>query len=274
MKRRSLLLALALICLTVLSAGAGSSWDIGTVPGSPPLGEVTWVAWLGTTNPPTQVLTEDSTNPGSGPDQGYATFGGIRRWVLQASQFNNPAVEAGNPVSILLGGIGNSSGNGWQSSFSWVKTESTSNHNEATVVPSFSACPTMGSAFQNADEMVISWSPSGTYHVYRSTNGSGANNELSNGRYNYVTTVTGTTFTDTSCGSTESRCWHIVVPANLSTNAIVGCHSLESSPTAVTLRTFRAADPAVNWPLIVGLGALAAVVIGGLAVSRRRAARG
>jgi hypothetical protein len=46
------------------------------------------------------------------------------------------------------------------------------------------------------------------------------------------------------------------------------------NPTAITLRTFRAADPAVNWPLIVGLGALAAVVVGGLAVSRRRAARG
>ena len=42
--------------------------------------------------------------------------------------------------------------------------------------------------------------------------------------------------------------------------------------TAVTMSTFRSADPAVNWPLIAGLGALAAVVIGGLAVSRRRAA--
>jgi hypothetical protein len=42
--------------------------------------------------------------------------------------------------------------------------------------------------------------------------------------------------------------------------------------TAVTLSTFQAADPAVNWPLIAGLGALAAVVIGGLAVTRRRAA--
>jgi hypothetical protein len=44
--------------------------------------------------------------------------------------------------------------------------------------------------------------------------------------------------------------------------------------TAISLSTFRAADPATNWPLIVGLGALAAVVIGGLAVARRRAARG
>jgi hypothetical protein len=41
-------------------------------------------------------------------------------------------------------------------------------------------------------------------------------------------------------------------------------------PTAVTLRFFRSADPAVNWPLIAGL---AAVVIGGLTVTRKRAAR-
>ena len=47
--------------------------------------------------------------------------------------------------------------------------------------------------------------------------------------------------------------------------------TVSSTPTAVTMSTFRAADPAVNWPLIVGLGALATVLIGGLAVSRRRA---
>ena len=41
-------------------------------------------------------------------------------------------------------------------------------------------------------------------------------------------------------------------------------------PLAVKMSTFRAADPAVNWPLVAGLGALAAAVIGGLAVARRR----
>jgi hypothetical protein len=53
--------------------------------------------------------------------------------------------------------------------------------------------------------------------------------------------------------------------------------SLDVVSTAVTLRTFGAAAPAVNWPLIGGLGGLgvlAAVVIGGLVVSRKRAARG
>jgi hypothetical protein len=45
-----------------------------------------------------------------------------------------------------------------------------------------------------------------------------------------------------------------------------------SAPTAVTMSTFRATDPALNWPLIAGLGALFAVVVGGLAVARKRAA--
>jgi hypothetical protein len=57
-------------------------------------------------------------------------------------------------------------------------------------------------------------------------------------------------------------------------NAFTPTLSVSSVPNAVTMSTFRAADPAVNWPLIGGLGALAAVVIGGLAMSRRRAARG
>ena len=41
--------------------------------------------------------------------------------------------------------------------------------------------------------------------------------------------------------------------------------------TAVTLRTFRSADPAVNWPLIAGLGALVALVAGGILFYRKRA---
>ena len=48
--------------------------------------------------------------------------------------------------------------------------------------------------------------------------------------------------------------------------------TINSTPTALTLGSFGSSDPAVNWPLIVGLGTMAAVVIGGLAVTRRRAA--
>jgi hypothetical protein len=45
-----------------------------------------------------------------------------------------------------------------------------------------------------------------------------------------------------------------------------------NNQTAVTLRTFRADGATLNWPLIAGLGVLAAVVVGGLALTRKRAA--
>ena len=43
------------------------------------------------------------------------------------------------------------------------------------------------------------------------------------------------------------------------------------APTAITLSTFQAADPAVNWPLIAGLGALVALAAGGVLFYRKRA---
>jgi hypothetical protein len=43
------------------------------------------------------------------------------------------------------------------------------------------------------------------------------------------------------------------------------------APTAVTMSTFQEADPAANWPLIAGLGALVALVAGGVLFYRKRA---
>jgi hypothetical protein len=42
-------------------------------------------------------------------------------------------------------------------------------------------------------------------------------------------------------------------------------------PTAIALSTFQAADPAANWPLIAGLGALVALAAGGVLFYRKRA---
>ena len=56
-----------------------------------------------------------------------------------------------------------------------------------------------------------------------------------------------------------------------SSRATVGAPSLTYTPTAITLSTFQAANPAVNWPLIVGLGALVALTAGGVLFYRKRA---
>ena len=270
-KWRSVLLTITVLGVTAAGAGAGATMDYGTVPGTPSIGQVNWTAWLGSSNPPTQVLTEDSTNPGSGTDQGYQDFGLAPnpKWLLQVAQFNNPVASYGNTVSIILGGLGASSGSGWQDSFVWASSPSESDQGQATALGSFSACPTMVAGFQDDSGKTVNWSPSGKYHIYRSQNSSGAENGHSSGRYDYVSTVTGTTYKDTVC-QTGTNCWHVVIPADPTTNAIIGCHSEESNPNAVTLSSFRAADPAPNWPLIAGLVFLAATTVGGALILARR----
>jgi hypothetical protein len=54
------------------------------------------------------------------------------------------------------------------------------------------------------------------------------------------------------------------------TGGVIPTLDLEST-TAVTQRSFQAADPAVNWPLIAGLGALVALAAGGVLFYRKRA---
>jgi len=76
----------------------------------------------------------------------------------------------------------------------------------------------------------------------------------------------------TACNAPTSR-QYLSSKETTGDNAFTPTLSLTTVPsTAVTLSTFNTSDPAVNWPLIVGLGVLALVVIVGLAVSRRRAA--
>lgn len=269
MKWRALLLAAVFIGITVVGVSAGSSGDYGTVPGTPPVGQVNWVAWLGTTNPPSQVMTEDGTNPGLGVNQGYTLISGVPSWLMVVSNFDNPPAVPGNQVTILLGGVGASSGNGWTDSFAWSNGEPVSNQGVATAIPGFSACPTMLPGSQGPGGKVINWSPSGKVHVYRSQNGSGAGNAASNGRYNYVATVTDATYTDAFC-TTGVQCWHIVVPAGVN-NEIVGCHSLETNPNALTLRSIDASSAGSSPLILASVGsALAAAVAGAAFVARQR----
>jgi hypothetical protein len=47
--------------------------------------------------------------------------------------------------------------------------------------------------------------------------------------------------------------------------------NIAATPSAVTMSTFQAANPAANWPLITGLGALVALAAGGVLFYRKRA---
>jgi hypothetical protein len=277
-----------LLCLVILvtnKANAGSSLDYGTVPGTPPIGSVNWVAWNNNdmdSNPyPYEVLTEDSNNPGFGTNQGYQNFGGDSnpKWLLQVSQFTNPPRNNRDYLTVLLGGLGIYSGQGWCSYFQWTSGQSETNHGQATVVTPFGACPTMLQGSLNGNLKTINWSdPNGAlgnkYLIYRSQNGSGADNGASNGRYLFTSLFTATnsepySYVDDTGGFPS---WHIVIPADPNTNAIIGCHSEESSPTVVRLSNFNASvssNPSY-WLIFVGLGVIGVTTIGLIINYKRR----
>ncbi len=89
MMKSKMLISIIVVSLFSLAIApavfAGSTYDIGNVPGYPPAGTINWTAWhSGSILPggyPNQVMTEDSTNSSLGTDQGYASFGGFIRWV-------------------------------------------------------------------------------------------------------------------------------------------------------------------------------------------------
>lgn len=258
-------IGLLLICFATLSAQAGSSLDSGRLSGTP--AAANFVAWISPAVPPTQVITEDAYNPSTGPNQGYQSG----NWWVATNAFDNPPPATGQTLNIVFGGLGADNNKIWTYSAVLDTSVSATDHG---VVGSQAAgtCPTMLPGSQDATGKTLNWSGSyTTYLVYRSKNASGSipPNGYSNGRYDYVATVTGSTYKDTAC-ATGTPCWHIVIPAS-SGGVIISCHSIESNPTAIALSKLDA-NHAVNWPLIIALAALGLAGIAGVTIYRRRAA--
>jgi hypothetical protein len=204
------------------------------------------------------VLTEDGYNSKSGVDQGYPDD----YWQLNASNFANPPASDGDTLSFVFGGLGSDSGTLWTYSAVWDDNDAYTDHGTVSTTQS-GTCPTMNDGAWDGSQKVFQWTaPAGTYHIYRSTLASGANNGASNGRYQYVDTVVTTEATGTYTDSVTVESWHIVIPAESGTGAVNGCHSEESgpSPTAVTLSGFGAASDWATW-----LGRLGAALLIALA---------
>lgn len=231
---------------------AGSALDYGQITGTP--AQANYVAWWDNSNPPSQILTEDGFNSATGPDQGYQ--GGI--WRLNASNFS-PAPTQGATMRIIFGGLESDAGTIWTYSYSHNAKEVITDHGEVGS-SAVGACPIMlAGSWDGVSNKVINWSgPPGTYLIYKTVLPSGGANQNGNGRYNYLATVITSgdqgTFTDTNATVPG---WHIVVPANAD-EAIIGCHSEESNPTAVNLQNFHASagQPAFWLPLAISLLAL------------------
>jgi hypothetical protein len=171
---------------------------------------------------------------------------------------------------MLFGGLGIDSGNIWTYNFSLDTGSSTTNHG-IVGAQSSGTCPVMLQGTQDGTGKTINWSGSPSqYLIYRSMLPSGAGNGASNGRYSYVTSIASGTFTylDAACPS-GTDCWHIVVPAN-GTGGINGCHSEESTPTAITLSAFSASSHIASpWMLILGVGLLVIIVAAAVFLRKR-----
>jgi len=246
-----------IILVTILSflysgmAFAGSVYDYGTVPGTPPVGEVNWTAWLdddipSAGDPPGEILTEDNTNSDVGIDQGYQSFIGVIRWLMQVENFSNAG--DGKGVTIMLGGLGSSSGNVWRDTFNW--DESTEDFTDQGQASSFSTdtCPVINAMSWTGSSYTFNWSGvAGTYYVYRSTQESGCcdgtPNGASNGRYQYLATVNAASGSGTYTDSYSGNAWYLVIHAD-SSGDIDGCHSEIDIPTAVMMGDFFASPQA------------------------------
>lgn len=252
MKRNVLLLALLLsisLSLFIVGGVIAGTFDFGDVPGSPPVGEVNFTAWLDKKvpsggGPPEQVITEDNTNSGEGEDGGYTLISGIPRWLMQVENLDNS--QDADQVSMILGGVGASSGPLWVDTFAWIEGGGSTYQGVASTLQADDhPCPDVTSLTISGDSRIITWrGRTGTSHVYKSTQESGCcdgtPNDASNGRYDYIASVYTSdgngSYTDTCL---DPKCWYIIIHADEDGN-IDGCHSEETGPTGVTLASFIA----------------------------------
>jgi len=231
-------LLLLLIMVTMATVYAGAVLDYGQLSGNPQ--QANFLAWVGNDVPPLQVLTEDNHNTQDGTDQGYvesSTQAGQNFFLLNSGNFDNPAAVDGAPLHMRFGGEGADSGTIWQLDATYGGSSAFTNHGTVSNT-AVGSCPTMLPSSQSAGGTQLSWTGNGAnqYHIYRSMNGSGADNGVSNGRYDYLATVAGATesYLDTEC-VVDTACWHIIVPADAGGN-IDGCHSAESPLAEATVQ--------------------------------------
>ena len=243
----SSLIALITTILVFSVVLAGSTLDRGQLEGVPPVGEANYTAWLTDfvvdNGAPEEVMTEDAYNSGTGPDLGYALQSIGIGWRIQVRNFEAKPRD-GDPVSMIFGGLGASSGKLWTYSFVWDDDVSITDHPLVSLAASSGeACPSItGLAYTGPDKTItFSDRPNAYYHIYISTLFSGADNQLSNGRYQYLDSVFTDEFGVESYIDNEPlQSWYIVIRADVSTGDLIGCHSEEANPTNVRMLSFTA----------------------------------
>jgi len=252
-KKTKLIIALCLTTLlagiTILQVFAGASFDFGELFGAPPAGQANWFAWHLTLadGTPYEILTEDQTNCELGENIGYSEYGDgdtNTEWWIQIENFlfDPRTFPVPDPIHMIFGGLGAThSGKIWQKTIQWIITESQTDWGVVPLSTSLSgSCPRI-SDYEMVNGQYSFWftGAPGYYHIYRSQNASGAFNGASNGQYFWIASVNTDiygvgTYTDV----TDQESWYVVIQANPTTNAPIGCHSEPTGPTATVLSSF------------------------------------
>jgi hypothetical protein len=173
-------------------------------------GTVTFMAYLSKSgDTDNEILTEDNWNCGLGLDNGYASEYFLVDWAA----FTSPVANDNDTLVILFTGIGAQAGNagsltspidtdvGYEDlgSSSWGTTSNPD-------------IPTgLGASIVEPGIVSLSWAPvkNGFYRVYRSSQGSGAGNGASNGRYTRLAKdLTSPSYVDST--APLDSCWYIV----------------------------------------------------------------
>jgi hypothetical protein len=182
----SLILAL-LLSLTIIGIVlAGTTLEFGLVEGNPPVGEVNFFAWLDKpanilpAGMPQYILTEENYNSDLG-EGGYQEFDGLRYWLLQVENFAPMTPAVNDKVNMIFGGLGASSGKLWFFDFNWDQLDTSTFHGTVPLSTQNEACPVITNMSYDGSTKNVTFDhlPDSTYHIYRSTQPSGAPNQLS-----------------------------------------------------------------------------------------------
>lgn len=246
----SFFLSIVMSLLFVGTVIAGGTIDYGILPENPP--QANWTAWLTNdlvpgTNIPNEIITEDNTNQDGGEDQGYITDGvGNYYWLMQVE--NLTQANNGEEVNVVFGTIGPYAGDVHFYNFNWNNSTNPDidptfhDYNSENFSSQEGTCPwiDVNQSASGGYDIEFYGKPDQLYYIYRSQNHSDANNDASNGRYFYLTSVTtdelraGVYHDDTPVES-----WYIVIEAGEDGGfQLNGCHSEPANPTAAVLSDF------------------------------------
>lgn len=234
----------------VIAALAGSTFDIGLVEGTPPAAEVNWTAWINESKNilsggmPNEIMTEDNTASDIEENLGYSQYDSDPEieWILQVENFSSEV--HGDDISMIFGGLGPSSGKLWSLSFVWDQlTNYETDHGLVPLSSTTRACPVISDLLISGSSITLTFSGEAnkTYHIYKSTQASGAGNNASNGRYLYLNSAaTNALGVGTYTDNETLESWYLVIVANSANGSLDGCHSEVSIPTALTMVDFYA----------------------------------